>query len=155
MATEPSATPGTKANKTFTSSSPDSPPKRFKAQDGRPPPRTSGTSKTSVEWRCIRAQELDVTHTQLYPCSGSQSREILRRLEAEVEYLGPEQSAVQIFGKRHPIPRKQAGYGDEGVSYKYSGIRLKAKPWCLVLTEIRDRLERVTGLKYNFVLVNR
>ena len=36
----------------------------------------------------------------------------------KVEYF-----QVKVFGKLHPIPRRQSAYGDPGVEYKYSGTR--------------------------------
>ena len=53
------------------------------------------------------------------------------------------------------IPRNQAAYGDEGISYKYSGVTVTAKEWTPTLREIRGKVESATGKRFNFVLVNR
>ena len=47
----------------------------------------------------------------------------------EVEFLSDEKSAIVIYGKKLNIPRKQCGYGDEGTSYKFSGVSVEGKIW--------------------------
>lgn len=66
-----------------------------------------------------------------------------------------EEATVQVFGKVYDIPRKQATYGDAGLTYTYSGIRRMASPWTPTLEYIRDAVTRTTGQMFNFVLVNR
>ena len=70
-------------------------------------------------------------------------------------YFTGDLSKVKIFGKVHPIPRKQSAYGDEGLTYKYSGTTVPALPWTPTLSMLRDLIQIKTGIKYNFVLVNR
>lgn len=62
---------------------------------------------------------------------------------------------VQVFGKWHSVPRKQATYGDIGLTYTFSGLTLSPRPWIPILQRIRDRVSAVTGQTFNFVLVNR
>lgn len=62
---------------------------------------------------------------------------------------------VQVFGKWHSVPRKQATYGDTGLTYTFSGLTLSPKPWIPVLERVRDRVSLVTGQTFNFVLINR
>ncbi len=57
-----------------------------------------------------------------------------------------------IFG--HLQPRLIASYGDEGISYRYSGIDNAALPWTPTLIEIKARIESVQGV-YNYCLLNR
>lgn len=57
-----------------------------------------------------------------------------------------------LFG--HPQPRLIASYGDEGVTYKYSGVVNVALPWTETLLEIKARIEAVAG-SYNYCLLNR
>lgn len=66
-----------------------------------------------------------------------------------------EESKVQVYGKVYTIPRKQATYGDEGLTYTYSGVTRLARPWTPTLEYIRDAVTRTTGQTFNFVLVNR
>lgn len=57
-----------------------------------------------------------------------------------------------IFG--HMQPRLTASYGDEGVTYRYSGTLNVALPWTPTLLEIKKRIEVVQG-EYNYCLLNR
>lgn len=66
-----------------------------------------------------------------------------------------EESKVQVYGKVYNIPRKQATYGDAGLTYTYSGVRRIAFPWTPTLEYIRDTVTKTTGQTFNFVLVNR
>jgi hypothetical protein len=57
-----------------------------------------------------------------------------------------------VFG--HMQPRLTASYGDEGVTYRYSGTVNVALPWTPTLLEIKEKIEAVQG-KYNYCLLNR
>jgi len=57
-----------------------------------------------------------------------------------------------VFG--HMQPRLTASYGDEGVSYRYSGTTNTAIPWTPTLLEIKEKIEAVQG-QYNYCLLNR
>ncbi len=57
-----------------------------------------------------------------------------------------------IFG--HVQPRLIATYGDEGLTYRYSGHDYVALPWTAALLEIKDKIEAVQG-EYNYCLANR
>ncbi len=84
------------------------------------------------------------------------AREIFKQLEKElVPYLERSQNQVKIMGKVHKIPRKQAAFGDVGLSYNFSGVSVPAHPWISPLNEIRDTVMETLGEKFNFVLVNR
>src|SRR6476646_4098351 len=52
-----------------------------------------------------------------------------------------------VFG--HLQPRLTASYGDEGITYYYSGTENKAFSWTPTLLEIKQKLEAVQG-HYNF-----
>lgn len=57
-----------------------------------------------------------------------------------------------VFG--HMQPRLTASYGDESVTYFYSGTKNRALPWTPTLVEIKQKIEAVHGL-YNYCLLNR
>jgi alkylated DNA repair dioxygenase AlkB len=57
-----------------------------------------------------------------------------------------------VFGHRQP--RLTASYGDDGVTYFYSGTTNTALPWTPTLLEIKQRIEAVQG-RYNYCLLNR
>ncbi|XP_006894959.1 PREDICTED: alpha-ketoglutarate-dependent dioxygenase alkB homolog 2 [Elephantulus edwardii] len=105
------------------------------------------------QWQHIRAEGLNCDYTVLF--DRAEADEILRELEREVEYFTGALAKVQVFGKWHDVPRKQATYGDAGVTYSFSGLTLSPKPWIPVLERIRDRVSLVTGQIFNFVLINR
>lgn len=87
-------------------------------------------------------------------------KEIFDLLNNNLEYYSDEESQVVIFGKAMNIPRKQVAYGEDGVTYKFSGNCVKAKNWndddvvskCIL--NIKNRVEEKTGFKFNFCLVN-
>ena len=54
----------------------------------------------------------------------------------------------------HMQPRLTASYGDDGVTYSYSGTVNTALPWTPTLLEIKQKIEAVQG-RYNYCLLNR
>lgn len=65
-----------------------------------------------------------------------------------------EQPTLTIAGKKHPIPRLQAWYGDAEAVYRYSGTTFVPMPWTTVLSDIRFRLEELCEARFNSVLAN-
>lgn len=53
----------------------------------------------------------------------------------------------------HLQPRLTASYGDEGITYYYSGTKNKALPWTATLVEIKEKIEAIQG-EYNYCLLN-
>ena len=70
-------------------------------------------------------------------------------------FVPGEEAKVQVFGKVYDIPRKQATYGDAGLTYTYSRVTRLANSWTPTLEYIRDAVTKTTGQAFNFVLVNR
>lgn len=64
------------------------------------------------------------------------------------------QENIWMFGKTIPIPRLSAWYGDEGKSYTYSGITHHPLPWIPVISQIKNRIEIISKVKFNSVLLN-
>lgn len=62
------------------------------------------------------------------------------------------EQAPALFG--HMQPRLTASYGDEGVTYRYSGTVNVAHLWTPTLLEIKEKIEAVQG-RYNYCLLNR
>ena len=137
----------------------------------------TGTSLTRpLKWKTVESKQLNLRLVNLYPPNSkgltlcliiilhatvhhkifpTESRRLFRALEEEVEYLSPETTRIKLFGKLHDIPRRNVGYGDKSVVYKYSGLSLEAKEWTPTLREIKSDVESASGHSYNFVLVNR
>jgi len=65
------------------------------------------------------------------------------------------QERAKFYGKFIDLPRLTAWYGDEGKSYKYSGITVNPEPWTPTLMEIKKAVEAVSGLEFNSVLLNK
>lgn len=81
--------------------------------------------------------------------SSADAERLFRRLHQDVTWR---QDEATIMGRRLPIPRLQAWYGDG--SYVYSGIRLVARPWTEPLLELKVLAERLAGQTFNSVLAN-
>ncbi|MBD2520621.1 alpha-ketoglutarate-dependent dioxygenase AlkB [Nostoc sp. FACHB-973] len=64
------------------------------------------------------------------------------------------QDTIKLFGKKMPLPRLTAWYGDEGKSYTYSGIVQYPEPWNPVLKSIKSKIEKIAEVSFNSVLLN-
>ena len=78
-----------------------------------------------------------------------------RLFDSLLKNISWQQETVQMFGKAMRIPRLTAWYGDEGATYKYSGIDHRPSPWTTELLEIKQRVEQVANAAFNSVLLNR
>jgi len=65
------------------------------------------------------------------------------------------ESFIKIYGKQIKIPRKQVAYGDPGTTYSFSGMTVNSKPWIPTIQRIKKDVEYMTGLNFNFCLVNK
>lgn len=64
------------------------------------------------------------------------------------------QRKINMFGRQIDQPRLSAWYADAGKSYTYSGLTWHPEPWLPELTNLRLKLEKVTGAAFNSVLLN-
>jgi alkylated DNA repair dioxygenase AlkB len=83
--------------------------------------------------------------------SSARAQELFDSLLNELQW---QQESLQIYGKRHLVPRLSALYGAGNVQYTYSGIAHTALPWTSALLEIKNDLEQATQAKFNSVLAN-
>lgn len=60
----------------------------------------------------------------------------------------------QWYGKRVPIPRLNAWYGDANSEYRYSGAEFTPQPWTHALAQLRLELEAMAQSRFNSVLAN-
>ena len=65
-----------------------------------------------------------------------------------------ERGEIMMYGKKIPVPREEALFGDD-LRYEYRGTLLKAAPWPDFLLEARDRIQALSGLTFNFAVGNR
>lgn len=76
---------------------------------------------------------------------------MLRKLIEQTKWR---QESVRIYGKKHQQPRLVSWYGDPGMNYYYSGIKLHPLPWTDLLREIKRRVEDCTDATFNSVFLN-
>ncbi|GIY47088.1 DNA oxidative demethylase ALKBH2, partial [Caerostris extrusa] len=107
------------------------------------------------KWKNITDVNLKLRYAKIF--SNITSKYIFDRLENETKYYSGDLLKVMVYGKWHNIPRKQVAFGDDCLSYKFSGISLPSKPWqsCPIIYELKKCVEQVTAESFNFVLVNR
>ena len=64
------------------------------------------------------------------------------------------EETLVIAGRRVMVPRLVCWYGDDGASYRYSGLQHDPLPWTPTLTRLKDAVERRIGGRFNSVLGN-
>jgi alkylated DNA repair dioxygenase AlkB len=64
------------------------------------------------------------------------------------------QPEIRLYGRQVAVPRLVAWYGDSQAAYRYSGLQHEPLAWTPLLQEVRQRLERETGHRFNGVLIN-
>lgn len=64
------------------------------------------------------------------------------------------QDEVIIFGKRIVTKRKTGWYGEEEFDYTYSKITRRAKLWTPQLLQLKQLVQKETGLEFNSCLLN-
>ena len=62
--------------------------------------------------------------------------------------------SITFFGKTYPQPRLTAWYGDQGIEYTYSKIKMIAPGWTPELNKLKSDLEETLETPFNSVLVN-
>src|ERR1700680_3980181 len=65
-----------------------------------------------------------------------------------------ENDEAVIFGKHIVTKRKVAWYGDSDYLYTYSNTTKQALTWTKELSDLKQRVEEVTGTKFNSCLLN-
>jgi len=70
------------------------------------------------------------------------------------EKLPWHQEQLLIFGRERPVPRLVSWHGDPDARYAYSGVLHEPAPWTAALTQIRERVQRLAGGRFNSVLAN-
>lgn len=78
-----------------------------------------------------------------------------KRLYKElIEEIAWQQDLIKFYGRKIPLPRLTAWYGDEGVSYTYSGILMYSHSWITSLLQVKEWVEKKTQHNFNSVLLN-
>ena len=101
----------------------------------------------------ILAQKLQLKDAKVifYPklFSKIESDILFNDLITEIQW---KQEPIKIFGKSILQPRLTAYYGDK--PYTYSGIMMQPLPWSKSLLQIKQKIELLTNIKFNGVLLN-
>ncbi len=61
---------------------------------------------------------------------------------------------VMMFGKKIITKRKVAWFADAGITYTYAGVKKSGLMWTAGLREMKQKVEAITGAKYNACLLN-
>ena len=69
-----------------------------------------------------------------------------------LENLDWQQEDAFLFGRKIPLPRLTAWYGDSG--YSYSGIRHEPAPLTPLLATLKSSMEAISDKVFNSVLIN-
>jgi alkylated DNA repair dioxygenase AlkB len=77
-----------------------------------------------------------------------------RFLEVLRSTIAWQQEHLRLYGRRLPMPRLTAWYGDEGTSYTYSGHTRQPQAWTPLLLAIKLQVEAVAAVVFNSVLLN-
>ncbi|MBA2777345.1 alpha-ketoglutarate-dependent dioxygenase AlkB family protein [Billgrantia kenyensis] len=82
---------------------------------------------------------------------------LLAQLDRELEWQRPR---LKLYGREHPIPRRQVWMGDGDAHYRYSGRDFPPEPWHPAVVALRDGIirllsERSVSARFNSVLLNR
>lgn len=65
-----------------------------------------------------------------------------------------QQDEILMFGKRLPLPRLTAWYGDPTRSYTYSGIAMQPHDWTESLRSLKTCVEAIAGVSFTSALLN-
>lgn len=90
---------------------------------------------------------------RLYPYlfSSEESGTFFTQLKENVNW---QQEEIKLYGRLIPLPRLTAWFGDAGKTYMYSGITVEPEPWTPTLLEIKTKIEEVSNVTFNSVLLN-
>lgn len=81
----------------------------------------------------------------------SESDVFLKKLKSEIDW---KQESMNMYGKKMNFPRLTAWYGDNDKPYSFSGITLTPKVWNEELISIKRKIEPITKVEFNSVLLN-
>ena len=105
--------------------------------------------------------EADPRHNHLpYEGTVQYYGKVMQKLVADdyseklMQNIAWENDQAIIFGRQITTKRKVAWYGDQGYEYTYSNVNRYALPWTVELLELRQRVQQLTGERFNSCLLN-
>lgn len=110
----------------------------------------SGAPESPTDGIRVAMPDADVVY---YPAvfSPTEADALFLALRDQVEW---QQEEITFYGKVHDLPRLTAWYGDAGKKYTYSGISVHSLPWIEPLAQMKQRIERISDVNFNSVLLN-
>jgi len=76
-------------------------------------------------------------------------QELFRRIAAETDWA---QENITLFGRTHAMPRLTCWMGE--TAYRYSGLTHPAAPFSPTVLEVLGVAQRLSGVRFNGVLLN-
>lgn len=62
------------------------------------------------------------------------------------------QDRVFVHGQWHTPSRKTCAFGDNGLTYRCSGMERESKPYTKVTLALKEYMERICDCKFNYIL---
>ena len=104
----------------------------------------------SDDFISLEMKDADIKHfPNLF--SSHEADDLLHALKNEIEW---KQEQIKFYGQIHDLPRLTAWYGDPNKTYKYSGIEVFSSQWTPTLLKIKNKIESVSSVQFNSVLLN-
>jgi alkylated DNA repair dioxygenase AlkB len=75
-------------------------------------------------------------------------------LQVLIEQTPWKEQTIKFYGKVYKQPRLIAWYGDDGISYRYSGVTHAPLPWTGLLHQLKAIAEQYSACNFNSALVN-
>jgi alkylated DNA repair dioxygenase AlkB len=101
----------------------------------------------------VQKIELEDTHLLYFPkfLSSIEADFWFSFLSKKIEF---EAGEITLFGKTYTKPRLEAFYAENELTYSYSGKKMKTQPFFTELDELKKRVETISNLNFNAVLIN-
>ncbi|SDK84874.1 DNA-N1-methyladenine dioxygenase [Franzmannia pantelleriensis] len=97
----------------------------------------------------------------LWRCDGFLAPGDASRLQSTLEHaLSWQRPSLSLFGRHHPIPRRQVWMGDPEARYRYSGHDFMPEAWHPEVADLAERVNLALSAqgdipRFNSVLLNR
>jgi alkylated DNA repair dioxygenase AlkB len=101
----------------------------------------------------VQKIELEDTHLLYFShfLSSSEADDWFTFLKNKVNFQSGE---IKLFGKTYAKPRLEAFYAENELTYSYSGKQMKTQPFIDEIEELKKRIESLSDLDFNAVLIN-
>ncbi|WP_220465456.1 alpha-ketoglutarate-dependent dioxygenase AlkB [Colwellia sp. BRX10-3] len=98
----------------------------------------------------INCSDADIEYIENF-YSSDEARVLFKELGQNLAWRHDD---IKLFGKVMKIPRLQAWYGDNNLSYRYSNMTLTAEPWAASLRALKAKVSDYCQHDFNAVLAN-